>query len=77
MTLRELSKEYRAGAEALRGRILELEKRRDGERGPVERVLLEDRLKMLETMWREARDLAVLTEKYYERGYRRNAKYTI
>ena len=26
---------------------------------------------------REARELAVLTERYYDRGYRRNAKYTI
>ena len=26
---------------------------------------------------REARELAVLTERYYERGYRRNAKYTL
>ena len=29
------------------------------------------------TMLREARELAVLTERYYERGYRRNAKYTL
>lgn len=43
----------------------------------VERVCLDDRIKMLETMWREARDLAVLTERYYDRGYRHNAKYTI
>ena len=26
---------------------------------------------------REARELAVLTERYYDRGYRRNVKYTI
>ena len=39
--------------------------------------LLEDRIRMLRMMWREARDLAVLTERYYERGYRRNAKYTL
>lgn len=32
---------------------------------------------MLSTMLREARELAVLTERYYERGYRRNAKYTL
>ena len=29
------------------------------------------------TMLREARELAVLCERYYDRGYRRNVKYTI
>ena len=32
---------------------------------------------MLSTMLREARELAVLTERYYDRGYHRNAKYTL
>ena len=32
---------------------------------------------LLSTMLREANELAVLTERYYDRGYRRNAKYTI
>ena len=76
MTLMELSVEYRDHARALRGRIVELKERQNGvEEG--ERLSLEQRIKTLETMWREARDLAVLTERYYERGYRRNAKYTI
>ena len=42
-----------------------------------QRCLLQDRIRMLSTMLREARELAVLTERYYDRGYRRNAKYTI
>lgn len=42
-----------------------------------DRVLLDERIRMLSTMLREARELAVLTERYYERGYRRNAKYTL
>ena len=42
-----------------------------------ERCLLAERIRMLSTMFREARELAVLTERYYERGYRRNVKYTI
>ena len=32
---------------------------------------------LVSRMLREARELAVLTERYYDRGYRRNAKYTI
>ena len=38
---------------------------------------LDFRICQLSTMFREARELAVLTERYYERGYRRNVKYTI
>ena len=39
--------------------------------------LLQDRIRMLSTMVREARELAVLTERYYDRGYRRNVRYTV
>jgi hypothetical protein len=34
-------------------------------------------LQTLSELLREARDLAVLTERYYDRGYHRNAKYTV
>ena len=67
MTLAELSLEYRAHAHALDLRICH----------PDRRCQLQDRIRMLSTMLREARELAVLTERYYDRGYRRNAKYTI
>lgn len=76
MTLMELSLEYRDHARALRGRIVELK----GLRGDVdegERLFLDRRVKLLETMWLETRELAVLTGRYYDRGYRRNAKYTL
>ena len=77
MTLAELSFEYRAHAEALRDRIKMLELVRERSREDSDRALLDDRIHMLTTMLREARELAVLTARYYERGYRRNAKYTI
>ena len=78
MTLLELSAEYRSSAEALRERALTLEHRlREYQWDAAGRVQLEDRIKLLRTMWREARDLAVLCERYYDRGYRRNVKYTI
>lgn len=77
MTLLELSAEYRASAAALRERALLLEQRQREEWDEARQVMLADRIKMLRTMWREARDLAVLCERYYERGYRRNVKYTI
>ncbi len=77
MTLRELSVEYREHARLLDTRISQLDAllRASGDDG--ERCRLEERIHMLSTMLREARELAVLTERYYDRGYRRNARYTI
>lgn len=76
MTLLELSVGYREQAAILKGRIIQL-------RGTYpaldqdERIRMDVRLQMLNAMWREARDLAVLCERYYDRGYRRNERYTI
>lgn len=77
MTLAELSYEYRAHAEVLKERIRLLKAVRGHCGEDTERALLDERIHMLETMLHEARELAVLTARYYERGYRRNAKYTI
>lgn len=77
MTLQELSVEYRAHAQALGLRICQLQYRLERTEDPEESCQLQDRIRMLSTMLREARELAVLTERYYDRGYHRNAKYTI
>lgn len=77
MTLLELSAEYRAHAQALDLRLVELRQALEQTRDEGERVLLRERILMLSTMLREARELAVLCERYYDRGYRRNVKYTI
>ncbi len=77
MTLQELSKQYRTGAETLRQRVRLLEGRRAGLEDEHGRRLLEQRIRHLETMWREARDLAVLCERYYDRGYHCNVRYTV
>jgi len=77
MTLQELSVEYRAHAQTLSIRIGELEEQLGQTRDERERCRLQARIKMLSVMRQEARELAVLTERYYDRGYRRNAKYTI
>ena len=76
MTLAELSVEYRAHAHALDLRICQLQHLLEHTRDD-RRCQLQDRIRMLSTMLREANELAVLTERYYDRGYRRNAKYTI
>lgn len=77
MTLMNMAAEYRHNALALRARIGTLRGREREVTDPEERRLLEERIKTLETMWREARDIAVLMERYYDRGYRHNAKYTV
>ena len=77
MTLAELSLEYRAHAKALDLRICQLEYLLEQAGNADERCQLQDRIRMLSVMLREARDLAVLTERYYDRGYHRNAKYTL
>ena len=77
MTLLELSVEYRAHARALDFRICQLQAVLERTENEDQRLMLNERIHMLSTMLREARELAVLTERYYERGYRRNAIYTL
>ena len=77
MTLLELSVEYREHARMLDLRICQLEAVLERTRNEKQRLVLEHRIHVLSAMLREARELAVLTERYYERGYRRNVKYTI
>ena len=77
MTLAELSLEYRAHAHALDLRIWQLEDKLEHTSNADQRCQLQDRIRMLSTMLREANELAVFTGRYYDRGYRRNAKYTI
>ncbi|MCI9425929.1 MAG: hypothetical protein HFF30_10295 [Flavonifractor sp.] len=77
MTLVELSVEYRTSAAALQARIGQLEQQGQQEADMGEQLLLADRIRILRGILRETRELTVLCERYYERGYRRNAKYTL
>ena len=77
MTLVELSVEYRTSAAALQARIGQLEQQGQQEADMGEQLLLADRIRILRGILRETRELAVLCERYYERGNRRNAKYTL
>ena len=77
MTLVELSVEYRTSAAALQARIGQLEQQGQQEADMGEQLLLADRIRIFRGILRETRELAVLCERYYERGYRRNAKYTL
>ena len=77
MTLKELAVEYRAQVAVIRARIRELEAAREETEDEREKSQLENRIWILTAIWRDTRDQAVLMERYYERGYRRNARYTL
>ena len=77
MTLRELSKDYRAAAEPLRKRLSLLRKALARAEDPEEIWHLKRRIAVLTPMLTEMNELAELTARYYERGFYRDKKYTL
>lgn len=77
MKLSELSETYRDSAARLRIRIRELELLEAQLTCRDERLVLQGRIRELKPLLREMQDLAVLTARYYERGYRRNERYRL
>ena len=69
--------EYRDHAGTLKTRINQLQTVQARTQDKDAQCMLDERIRVLTVMWRETRELAVLTERYYDRGYRRNVKYTI
>jgi len=68
---------YRAEERAIQGRIRALEESLEAEEDPEEIVCLRRRIRDLRPLRRQCRELAELTEHYYERGYYRSGKYTV
>ena len=77
MTLLELSAEYHRHAVVLERRVEQLQKQLPDCREKRERQALELRIHLLRSMLRDTRELANLTEHYYDRGYHRSERYTI
>lgn len=77
MTLLELSAEYRSHALVLEERVVQLQGQLAACREKRERQALERRIHLLRSMLRDTRELANLTEHYYDRGYHRNERYTL
>ena len=77
MSLQELSADYRYAAELLRQRMRRLRQAIAKTNDPEELWQLRHRIAVLTPMLTEMNDLAELTERYYERGYWRNEKYTL
>ena len=77
MLLSEMSLDYKRYQLAFHSRIKELRAAAKAETDPRRAAALEARARDLEPLRREARELADLTARYYERGYYRNEQYTL
>lgn len=77
MTLRELSYEYSLRASAISLRLRELRRAAKEAEDPAVRCALKRRIRELEPLLQEARELTLLTRHYYDRRYHHNEKYTL
>ena len=77
MTLKEMGGEYRAQALVLQARIRELREACRQAETEGEKEKLRQRIWALAIIWQETREQAALLERYYERRYRRNGRYTL
>lgn len=77
MTLLEMSASYQTSAAVIHGRIVELRSLERAQDDPEESFRLRRRIDELTPLWREARELAVLTAHYYDRSYHKHEKYTL
>ena len=79
MTLSELAIEYRESAALLRRRIGELREllKTNGRLTETEKRRLRARIDTLASMYRDVSETAVNLERYYDRRYRRSARFTV
>lgn len=75
MTLTELAVSYRDQADILRHRIQLVEELPTWTQ--EEAIAKAERLRLLEAMRRDVREMAVICERYYDPTYRRNERYLI
>jgi uncharacterized membrane protein YccC len=77
LTLKEMSKCYREAAVPLRQRLKLLRQMLAATEDPEEVWRIKRRIAELTPLLTQMNELAELTERYYERGYYRNEKYTL
>ena len=76
MTLARMAASYRHSAELLRQRMNEL-KEAARTAAPVEKSQLEQRIRDLNTLYRETRETALILERYYDRRYHGHGRRTV
>ena len=76
MTLLHMAASYRRSGDLIRLRIIAL---RDAAKtaSPEERSRLEQRIRELAVLYRETREIALVLERYYDRRYHNNGRYTL
>ena len=78
MTMKELAVEYRESAAPLKARANELrEQLKEPGLREMDKLRLRGRICTLLSMYRDVTEAAVVMEHYYDRGFRRNERYTI
>lgn len=76
MTLLHMAASYRQSGDLIRLRIIALQdeaKTADGD----ERARLEQRIRDLTALYRDTREIAQVLERYYDRRYHKNERYTL
>ena len=76
MTLLHMAASYRRSGELIRLRIIAL---RDAAKtaDSDERARLEQRIRDLTALYRDTRETALVLERYYDRRYHKNERYTL
>ena len=77
MTLLELSALYDESATRIRVRMAQLRADAKEQTDPAAAQALRQRIAELTPLLREMRELAVLTEHYYDRSYHKHERYTL
>ena len=76
MTLTEMAVEYRLNCALLKERMGQLKRAMQAEANPLEAQLLQRRIADLTALYREGREIALHMERYYDRRYYKNEKFT-
>ncbi len=78
MTMTELAMEYRESGLLLKTRIAELrQKLKTEDMCEMEKFRLRGRIDSLSKIEREVSEIAVFLERYYERGRKKNGRYSV
>ena len=78
MTIIEMAEEYRYSGMLLKNRIAELRKLLSATKlCEMDKFRLRGRIDTLRSMERDVNEIAVVLERYYDRGYKRNGRYSV
>ena len=78
MTMTELAKEYRDSAAMIKERMTTLRQRLETEElCEMDKLRLRIRIDTLAAIFRETNEAAVYMERYYDRRYKKNGRFTV